>query len=142
MQRRVPQVPEIDMTAMMGLSAILIVLLLTASAPPYAAIETKLPGVVEDPEPDPTVVPTIGLTRTGAWLQVGDSERVVFTNIDDLADALIDARSLHELDGRFEILPGEDVPYDDVIRAIDVARIADFDSVSFAGGLMPTPSSR
>ncbi len=141
MKRRTPHVPEIDMTSMMGLSAILIVLLLTASAPPYAAVETRLPGISEDETTDPTVVPLVGITRTGVWLKVDDAERRAIGSIDDLADALVEVRSLHNVDGRWEIVPDEDVPYDDVILAIDVARTADFDNVTFAGGLLPAPQS-
>ena len=141
MHRRVPHTPEIDMTSMMGLSAILIVLLLTASAPPYAAIKTELPGIGEEEQTDPPVVPTVGITRSGAWLQVGDTDRVKIDTIDAVADALVDVRSIHSVDGSWRLIPDSDVPYDDVIRIIDVARTAEFDSVSFGGGLVPTSDS-
>ena len=135
MKRRKASVPEIDMTSMMGLSAILIVLLLTASSPPYAAIESNLPAISDHGEPDETVIPKVGLTVRGAWVSVPGGEPQQLSSIDDIDDALVDLKALHATDGRWEIIPDADVPYDDIIRAIDVARTANFDAVTFAAGV-------
>ena len=139
MPRRTPSVPEIDMTSMMGLSAILIVLLLTASTPPYAAIESNLPGISDNPDPDDTVVPKVGITQSGAWVAVAGNAPRMLGSIDAIELALEEVRASHDVDGRWELIPDEDVPYDDVVRAIDVARLAEFDSVTFGSGIEPTP---
>ena len=139
MPRRTPSVPEIDMTSMMGLSAILIVLLLTASTPPYAAIESNLPGISDDPDPDNTVVPKVGITQSGAWVAVAGEPPRELGSIEAIEPALMAIRSAHDVDGRWEIIPDEDVPYDEIVRAIDVARLADFDAVTFGSGIEPTP---
>ena len=139
MPRRTPSVPEIDMTSMMGLSAILIVLLLTASTPPYAAIESNLPGISDDSDPDNTVVPKVGITQSGAWVAVADESPRMLGTIDAIEPALMAIRSAHDVDGRWEIVPDEDVPYDDIVHAIDVARLADFDAVTFGSSIEPRP---
>jgi hypothetical protein len=134
--RRIQHVPEIDMTSMMGLTAILIALLLMSSQPPYAVLESEIPGFALNSDATEVVTPTIELTRNEAFLTVGDTKRVPIGGVAGIAAALDDVRGMYEVDGRWQLVPNGDVPYNDIVEAVDEARSVRFNTVTFNGGAL------
>jgi hypothetical protein len=67
--RRTPRTPTIDMMPMMGLCTMLIPMLLLATPPAIATIETSPPFARGHPEADQVLVPRLTLTREGVQQQ-------------------------------------------------------------------------
>jgi hypothetical protein len=67
---------------------------------------------------------------------VGDIKRVPIGGVVGIAAALDDVRGMYEVDGRWQLVPNGDVPYNDIVEAVDEARSVRFNTVTFNGGAL------
>jgi len=74
------------------------------------------------------------LTENRIWIEIEDHEDIEVTGIADITVALLEVRQDHAVNGNWIVAPGVDVPFNDVVKAIDAARAAQFPNVMVAGG--------
>ena len=79
------------------------------------------------------MVPTVVLSENRIWIEIEDHEDIEVTGIADITVTLLDVRQSHPVNGSWIIAPSVDVPFNDVVKAIDAARAAQFPNVMVAG---------
>ena len=132
--RRKVHTPQIDMVPMMGLCAVLIALLVTASETQIAVIDTDIQPIWSHPPEDPVLVPTVVLYKDGIRIELPDHDHLEVDTIQGITAALNAIRKEHPSNGNWILVPSADVLFDDLVGAMDAARAAQFPYVTIAGG--------
>ena len=80
------------------------------------------------------MVPRILLKPSGPQLQVPNHPPIAVQSIAAITEALMQLRTDHPVNGSWILIPADDMPFDDLVSAIDAARAADFSRFTLAAG--------
>lgn len=80
------------------------------------------------------MVPRILLKPSGPQLQIPDHTPIEVQSIAAITGALMELRTHHPVNGSWILIPADDMPFDDLVSAIDAARAAEFPRFTLAAG--------
>ena len=74
------------------------------------------------------------MTQEQIWIQVPNHDDVEVANVPAITAALDALRKEHKTQGNVVLAPAPNIPFDDMVGAMDAARAAQFPNVTVASG--------